>query len=157
MMRSGIGSRRIDILEEHEIFSATTVFFRADSFSCHRRAASADPRLSSRRTINGWPDYTMPPSPQEANTSSSIFDRNTRSPRRLSADGTNFQPNVISYLQETPSLPAPPYDDVSPGPSKTNASPSSSTSAVDATTIHSTHSLDEFRNGSGVSLNKQRS
>jgi hypothetical protein len=88
----------IDISEDQKLFSAATIFFKADS-SRERRSVSACPSSHSRENWHGWADGTSatdqhgPPSRDSTGSSPKA--------RRMSVDGTTFQSDVFSHREES--------------------------------------------------------
>ena len=106
----GIGARRIEVTEEHKVFHASTVYFRAGSTQS-RRNASIGP---------GAADYTSSESESyqrylgEAHDALSIRTRPTD--RSLSVDSSFFQRMPLSY-EEFPIAPTPPHSSSATQPS----------------------------------------
>jgi hypothetical protein len=90
----GVGQRRSDVLEEHKIFSASTVFFSATSSSASRRALSVGPGVRNEEALEEWGIRNRPPSPPPR-------------VRRVSADNSIFQRDFISHSEDYPA--SPPY------------------------------------------------
>lgn len=129
----GIGARRIDITEEHRLFSASTVFFRAGG--APRRTASIGPGVhcsNEDMEAEEWQDirsHSSTPRYQEDAAflrATDFDDRSLSRPahpasRRLSADSSVFQRDHVSQREEFFSAPIPPY---SPGITTPNSSSS---------------------------------
>ncbi|OCH90613.1 hypothetical protein OBBRIDRAFT_819245 [Obba rivulosa] len=121
----GVGARRIEITEEHEIYSQSYVYFRAGS----------TPSNTSRRTVSVGPGVSLDHDPDDedhSDHSSELHggadgargereqsrgrDRapfSTRRGRRhLSVDQTNYQRNFVAHRENNNQVPSPPY---SPG------------------------------------------
>lgn len=98
----GIGARRIEVSEEHKVYSATDILFRAGP----ARPVSIGPGL----------DISSPPStPTQEN--SGIRSRLARAARRVSADASIFQRNSVAYHVHEPPIPpyTPPQSPTHPG------------------------------------------
>ncbi|KAG1824348.1 uncharacterized protein BJ212DRAFT_1319518 [Suillus subaureus] len=122
----GVGARRIEVTEQHKVFTASTVFFQAASSPSARRTASVGPGLPDRDydhdhtydELHHPGEYSSVPSPQHAphpnGFPSPVF--NTRSasmdPRQLSSStsGRSFSDNTILQRDNTSHFPpTPPY------------------------------------------------
>ncbi|KAH7882072.1 hypothetical protein F5I97DRAFT_1817668 [Phlebopus sp. FC_14] len=95
----GVGTRRIDVTEEHKIYSATATFFHANELPCTRRTASVGPGLSLVNDDDDGGSRTQSlrrgHSPQRRITtegSASASPNPTRMVRRLSCDTASFGP-----------------------------------------------------------------
>ena len=136
----GIGARRIEITEEHRIFHASTLFFRA-SKSNSRRTASIGPGISYNSTDidDDWDVSSHTPIPNTPSTAStsntnelnpvptpprsrsrSFFQR-IPNPRRVSVDASHFRHMSLDDPDETPRHlnthqlpPIPPYSPFAP-------------------------------------------
>lgn len=126
--RSGFGSRRIEVSEDHEIFNATTVFFRAGSPSA-TPSGSQWHHPPGRRTASVGPGLALDIEEDELeheHDSSSGHDRSApRTPpqsiilsRRVSMDHHNLQSHYVSHHVRTThspthtgtaDIPTPPY------------------------------------------------
>ncbi|KAJ7647686.1 hypothetical protein FB45DRAFT_206215 [Roridomyces roridus] len=134
----GIGARRIDVQEEHKIFSESIVYFRAGP--APRRTASVGPG------VDPWRE-DEPDTPRHD-------DLVAHPSRRLSVDSSYFH---MSNLDEyTP--PIPPY---SPLPSPSHPSPAQSSGHVsrfgeDHLREDPAHALEDFRNALRAGLSPAR-
>lgn len=106
----GIGARRVDVIEEHEVFRASTVYFRAGSSEARRNASigpgahyfdsGINQQISSSHQIN-----------LEENMGHGLPSTRGRHPgrrRQLSADNLFFQRSPLSQ-EEFPIAATPPY------------------------------------------------
>lgn len=129
----GVGARRIEVTEQHKVFTASTVFFQAASFPSTRRTASVGPGLPDRDYDHEYAhdeahhpgEYSSVPSPQHAphpnGLPSPVFYPRSASvdPRQLSSSmgGHSFSDNTVlqrdshaPHHQDTIHLPpTPPY------------------------------------------------
>ncbi|KDQ50864.1 hypothetical protein JAAARDRAFT_41651 [Jaapia argillacea MUCL 33604] len=141
----GIGARRIEITEEHKIYNASTVFFRAGNMSSSgagRRTLSVDPGLSmyhedDYRSGGGSVEGDQSETPRnsfsrersvgpsgernlglERRAGASVDLPPLRIGRRLSMDQAYFQRDYVSHREEA-YIPTPPYTPtaLSPAPS----------------------------------------
>lgn len=137
---AGIGARRVDILQEHQIMSANTIYFRAGSSpNIPRRAISVDPGVNHYRNEQHSDDESSPDSEPEDEPAPRGRGRHAR---RASADHSILQREFVSHEQSfhlpNPSLtsesstPA-----LSPAPSIVNLR-SASASASHTPTVHRT-------------------
>ncbi|KAF7296100.1 Arrestin-C domain-containing protein [Mycena kentingensis (nom. inval.)] len=139
----GVGARRVEVQEEHKVFSESVVFFRASP--APRRHASVGPGVQPEHAAPGHTP-TTPETPQ--------FDL-PRAVRRGSADSSYFH-NRESYEQGPPvppytPLPSPPSSAASPSASTSNcASPAPSLSHF--ATEDPAHALEDFRNALRANL-----
>jgi arrestin-related trafficking adapter 3/6 len=140
ILNLGIGARRIEITEEHRVFHATTLYFRA-SKSHAKRPASIGPGISYNSTdidddLNDWDvlSHTNDTTPSTASTSNSIpvsrsrsrshprsFFQNFPIPRRLSVDTPRYRrmsfdepDDARSRLNNQQLPPIPPYSPFAP-------------------------------------------
>ncbi|KAG6879922.1 hypothetical protein C0992_009586 [Termitomyces sp. T32_za158] len=140
----GFGAQRVDITEEHTLFHAETVYFRAGKPST-RRHASIGPGAAYDEQVEVDYDSDGLPAPSHTRNSWELpNDRYTsperygpRQSRRLSVDSSYFQRVPLSH-QEFPVLSTPPYSQF------TNPSGSSPTGARHLNPTNST--LDDPRN-----------
>lgn len=157
----------MEISEEHTIFSASTVYFRAGEVKA-RRAASIGPGTASfndealnddweedqthgTRTPrdHGEPARTHDLStPDETNRS-----RRSRAVRRVSADYSFYQRSPISHHEDIPIIPTPPYSPFASTPGsptfeRPQLSPhhSHSSGTVSRVDEHAAHTLEALRN-----------
>ncbi|KAG1854182.1 hypothetical protein DFJ58DRAFT_384275 [Suillus subalutaceus] len=129
----GVGARRIEVTEQHKVFTASTVFFQAASSPSARRTASVGPGLPDRDydydhahdEVHHPGEHGSVPSPQHAphpnGLPSPVFYTRSASvdPRQLSSstNGRSFSDNTIlqrdshiPHHQDTIHLPPiPPY------------------------------------------------
>ncbi|KAF5380353.1 hypothetical protein D9615_004690 [Tricholomella constricta] len=151
----GIGARRTDITEEHTLFHAETVYFRARKVQT-RRNSSIGPGAAYRYGETGYESddqhtssYT-PRNYQEAGYGESHAPPESgiqgRSSRRLSADSSFFQRVPLSH-EEFPVSPTPPYSPFS----------QSSSPVSERTPPSSAQTLEDFRNSLNAGLRSSRS
>jgi hypothetical protein len=97
-----MGARRIEITEEHKIYQATTVFFRA---------GSEDLATAQRRTMSLGPGLHF--RDDELTTEDDREPQRGRRSRRNSTDRTYFQRDAVEYREDAPNHdefpPTPPY------------------------------------------------
>ena len=165
---TGVGPRRIEISEEHRVFHASTVFFRA-SKSHARRTASIGPGISYNSTDidDDWdvaPNHNTPstastsntnnpvsristPTPPPRSRSRSFFQR-IPNPRRVSVDASHFRNMSLDEPLEAPKLlpntqqlpPIPPYSPFAPPAMTSDTSHFLTTHGVNTNFIHSVSS-----------------
>ena len=117
--RPGVGARRIEITEEHDIHSQTSVFFRAGH----------TPGSSSRRNLSVGPGLVLEHEDEDHSEQSSVMQpegrgeergrgrspprdpASARSHRRhMSVDQTHFQRSAVSHRENRlPPIASPPY------------------------------------------------
>ncbi|EMD33151.1 hypothetical protein CERSUDRAFT_160706 [Gelatoporia subvermispora B] len=110
----GVGARRIEITEEHEVYSQSYVYFRAGS----------TPASTARRTLSVGPGVALDHDPDEEDHSDHSSEHHEeqrgrgraplsarRERRHVSVDQTNYQRNFVAH-RENHQAPSPPY---SPG------------------------------------------
>lgn len=112
----GIGARRIEISEEHKVFSATAILFRAAG-PASRRTASIGPGTQGLvDDSEDDPSRSNTPTPRESSanlpngepsSATSLRQRLARAARRVSADAAFFQRNSLSYQVHDPPTPSP--------------------------------------------------
>ncbi|KII95641.1 hypothetical protein PLICRDRAFT_129539 [Plicaturopsis crispa FD-325 SS-3] len=157
----GIGARRIEVTEEHKIFSASTVFFRAGPTQSSRRTASVGPGLSGYCDDDGpdsaddEPAVHTPTTPTEHPRGRSTVPRApagapTGMNRRVSADAHTFQRDAHSFHEDV-MLPTPPY---TPTPSHHASLSPAHSFRRDETPAHT---LEEFRQALRVGLEQRAS
>ncbi|KAI0753124.1 hypothetical protein C8Q80DRAFT_1150163 [Daedaleopsis nitida] len=115
----GVGARRIEIAEEHEIYSQTYVFFRAGHAQgmSYRRNLSVGPGLALDHEDEDHSErssYVQPEEPTEERRGRSPPPRGSdqvRPQRRyMSVDQTHFQRSFVSHRENPhPSASSPPY------------------------------------------------
>ncbi|KAG6828251.1 hypothetical protein H0H92_008639 [Tricholoma furcatifolium] len=157
----GIGARRTDITEEHILFHAETVYFRAGKGQT-RRNLSIGPGAAYHQQLGSGYDsddhYHLPPSHTPRNRQEVEHDDPTslvenvssrlQNSRRLSADSSFFQRAPLSH-EEYPVPPAPPY---SPLPT-----PPVSVSTRGRTSLPAALTLEDQRNALTLDLQSARS
>lgn len=131
----GVGARRVEVSEDHKIYSHSYVFFKAGGtpHHTHRRTLSVGPGLHLERDPDGEHDRDEDDSDSSESTHEEPRGRDPvrgqqrgRASRRLSADQPIYQPGFVS--QQNEQLPTPPYSPTyspsitplrrSPGPSR---------------------------------------
>ncbi|KAJ7502991.1 hypothetical protein B0H11DRAFT_1711405 [Mycena galericulata] len=147
----GIGARRVDVQEDHKIFSESIVFFRATPPP--RRTASVGPGVDTCHEDYDHP--SRPGSPQHDSDQHPF--RSARAARRVSVDSTYFR--VPHSDEHALPLPIPPY---SPLPSPPPSSSSNHTSPAQSSghlsrPEDSGHALEDFRNALRAGLSPARS
>jgi arrestin-related trafficking adapter 3/6 len=136
------------VAEERKLFSASTVFFRADSNSKHRRTASVGPGLTSHDISDRWLDdgttgeYDEDDDDVQTLRSNSSFSAR-RGRRTLSVDSATHQRNYLSHQEERISTPTPPY----PSPA-TSTLPSTSSLTARSLSSSSSRGSAEYRDQS---------
>ncbi|KAJ7188705.1 hypothetical protein C8R46DRAFT_1157632 [Mycena filopes] len=144
----GIGARRVDIQEDHKVFSESIVFFRAGP--APRRNASVGPGVDpSHHDDDLLYDSSQPATPRHDDFQPPM---SARAARRVSADSSYFH-NLGAYETE---LPIPPYTPLPPStPTSSHASPS----APHMTRLgeHPAHALEDFRNALRAGLSSAHS
>ena len=144
---TGAGARRLEVTEEHEIFSATMVYFRAGKtrMSTARRTASVGPGLAfdhdeieEEAVSNEEHDHPVPLPGSSTNT----WQRDSR--RRVSMDYHFFHHNSFN------DIPTPPYSPPNTRPSSIRAD--DSIHSIPMMMPHLTHRTDSWAsNGSSNS------
>nr|GAT57857.1 predicted protein [Mycena chlorophos] len=142
----GIGARRVDVQEDHKVFSESVVFFRAGA--APRRHASVGPG------VHPWDDDSIPPTPDTSNSDLS-FPRG-RAARRVSVDSTYFHNNTGEEYDRRSAPPIPPYSPL-PSPPPSSAASQSHFSLSQMTAEDPAHALEDFRNALRASLPMSRS
>ncbi|KAG6920198.1 hypothetical protein DXG01_004967 [Tephrocybe rancida] len=122
----GIGARRIDITEEHTLFHAETVYFRAGK-ALARRNASIGPGAAFHPVEAEYDSEELPPTNRQLLINGdpvSLFDGGVPrlNSRRLSADSSVFQRSPVSQ-EEFPTVPIPPYSQLPIPPSPNRGRP----------------------------------
>ncbi|KAG0708713.1 hypothetical protein DFH29DRAFT_891705 [Suillus ampliporus] len=119
----GVGARRIEVTEQHKVFSASSVFFQAASSPSARRTASVGPGLPGRDydEVHYPGEHSPVPTPQRGLHPNDLPAFHARSasvdPRQISSNGRYFSDNIVlqrdahaPHHQETVHLPPiPPY------------------------------------------------
>lgn len=112
----GIGSRRIEVQEEHTIFNTSTVFFRASNTPTSRRPASVGPGLEpywdEDEGFRGRPSTPRNERGPQDTTTDTRSGTDTPPPARgrpVSVDSSVLQRDVVSHREEPLALPTPPY------------------------------------------------
>lgn len=156
----GVGSRRIEVSEEHKIFTASTVFFRAGEGPAIRRNASIGPGLAVHHDDDEVDERSRPPSRGGAETPTredahppvsrgrdmTVRDRQAR---HASFDMSNFQRDFVSHEEGQATLPTPPYTPQAESPHFMRPGSSSRSSHMLSPTSRGddpAHTLEEFRN-----------
>ncbi|KAF7362264.1 Arrestin-C domain-containing protein [Mycena venus] len=137
----GIGARRVDVQEDHKVFSESIVYFRAGP--APRRTASVGPG------VDPWHDDECPfdqPStsrPETPRLDDPQQPSSARGARRLSADSSYFH-NYDAYEHGPP---IPPYTPLPATPSSSShASPGQSSGHLSRMDSNAAHALEDFRN-----------
>lgn len=153
--------------EEHKIFSASTVFFRAGSVPAIRRHASVGPGLAVYQDDIETNADMRSRGGTETPRNDGIISRGrediptTRLERRISADSSIFQRDFFSHHENHVTLPTPPYTPAeSPGVSGWPTSSSRNSHGLAATSRsddNPAHTLEEFRNALRALEVEQRS
>lgn len=109
-MNAGVGNRRIEVTEENQLYSSSTVYFRQEAVAGHnsRRAVSLGPTLSlDDGSSTGSTDFDIDHEdggiPHVRRTRNAIGGR-----RGASVDLTNFHRDVVSH-HATTRIPTPAY------------------------------------------------
>ena len=110
----GVGARRIEVNEDHKIYSQSYVFFKAGTSSNpahHRRTLSVGPGVFvDHEQDDSYSDESSEraedAAEEERRGREPTRGPRGRAPRRLSADQAHFQPGYISHYNEQ--LPTPP-------------------------------------------------
>ncbi|KZT21064.1 hypothetical protein NEOLEDRAFT_801051 [Neolentinus lepideus HHB14362 ss-1] len=118
----GVGARRIEITEEHKIFTASTVFFRAGTTptSSSRRTLSVDPGLSLYHDDEAVTDTFR--HDDSVHTPRRSPDSGERVSRRVSLDYSHFQREPVSHHEDT-HVATPPYTPRPTSPAVTEVHP----------------------------------
>ncbi|KAJ7018359.1 hypothetical protein C8F04DRAFT_167052 [Mycena alexandri] len=143
----GIGARRIDIQEDHKLFSESIVFFRAGP--APRRNASVGPGIDPAQDDDFLYDSSQPATPRHDELQ---LPMSARAARGVSADSSYFH-NLVS---DEPAPPIPPY---TPLPSTPTSSSHTSPSGPHLTRLgeHPAHALEDFRNALRAGLSSSHS
>ncbi|KAJ7125134.1 hypothetical protein C8R44DRAFT_830961 [Mycena epipterygia] len=132
----GIGARRVDVQEDHKVFSESTVFFRAGP--APRRTASVGPG------VDPWLDddyvYDNPSRPGTPRHDEPHQPSPARAARRLSADSSYF--HMQEGYEHPP--PIPPYTPLPTPTASSHTSPGQSSGHL--THEDPAHALEDFRN-----------
>jgi arrestin-related trafficking adapter 3/6 len=137
----GIGARRIEITEEHKVFHASTVYFRAGNTQS-RRHASIGPGAAYYHD-KAWADqHTSSPLQRNLEETTTLghdvpSSRN-HAERRLSVDNSFFQRSPL-FHEEFPVASIPPYS-----PSATQPSPQLPPSNPEIIENHPLQPLEEY-------------
>ncbi|KAJ7772092.1 hypothetical protein DFH07DRAFT_953375 [Mycena maculata] len=135
----GIGARRVDVQEEHKIFSESIVFFRAGL--APRRRASVGPGVDPSLD-DDWYDHSPRSDEQQ-------LPRSARAARRVSADSSYF--HTTESDEHAP--PIPPY---TPTPPSSHTSPAQSSAYLTSVGENPAHALEDFRNTLRAGLSPAR-
>jgi arrestin-related trafficking adapter 3/6 len=132
ILKKGPAGRKVEMAEEHKIFSAETVFFRASALPTSRRAVSVGPGHlhyweheddeSAEGTDTEHVDHTSLRRPQGFHG------------RRLSADHSTFQRDFISH-QESNEIASPRYPATQRSPPLTPVSSISNLASAPASPV----------------------
>lgn len=118
----GVGARRIDITESHQVFSSEQTFFKASPSD--RRRSSVGPGIRSPIHLNGTTLNSEGTGPIPRNDSAPEYTmedlRRGRMARRMSTDLSNFQASPIEQHENRISVPGTPAP-MSPALSRTNS------------------------------------
>jgi hypothetical protein len=172
-----MGTRRIEVTEEHKVFSVSSVLFRAGH--APRRTASVGPGLDCDLDDIDLDNDDAPETPRNrrefdprapSTSARDTMATGTRVSRRISADASIFDRNPLSYREELP--PIPPYTPRAASPAATppsvtptstpserpSLSPTTSTSNVGAASENPAQALADSRNAlmAGLSTLKGR-
>jgi hypothetical protein len=154
------------VSEEHKIFKASTVFFRAGSTPSSRRPASVGPGLEfyhdeeePHEPPNEYSDGIE--TPRNGTTSVEHNDLPSRITRRSSVDSFTFQRDFISHRENNVALPTPPYTPTLGSPThseRPTLSATSSNPSVPTITPEETpaQTLEEFRNALRADLEEEQ-
>lgn len=125
-MATAVGARRVEVTEEHQLYSSSTVFFRQEGGSHHtRRATSLGPTLS--QTMIEEDDTSSADLDVDHDDNDASHGRRTRDVirgrRGASVDLTNFHRDVVSHhaTTHTPSPLYIPSAENTPGESPTSS------------------------------------
>ncbi|KAL0955875.1 hypothetical protein HGRIS_002074 [Hohenbuehelia grisea] len=148
----GVGARRLEVTEEHTVFSASTVFFRAGPTP--RRTASIGPGTRDEGVRDAYWEEDLPQSHTPNNEEpegSDLSRRNTRASRRISADATYFQHSPFSHHEDLRLARTPPYTPTSTSPMLTPLERSVSTLNSPVISAHrpddsAAQTLEDLRN-----------
>ncbi|KAF8178663.1 hypothetical protein K438DRAFT_1726306 [Mycena galopus ATCC 62051] len=141
----GVGARRVDVQEDHKVFSESIVYFRAGP--APRRTASVGPG------VEPWHEDDSPlepPSRPETPRLDDFQPRSARAARRVSADSSYFH-NHDAYEQPPP---VPAYSPLPPTSSSSShtTSPGQSSGHLARADPDAAHALEDFRNALRVGL-----
>ncbi|KAJ7169068.1 hypothetical protein C8R43DRAFT_982144 [Mycena crocata] len=140
----GVGARRVDVQEDHKVFSESVVFFRAGP--APRRTASVGPG------VDPWHDHPAS-RPDTPRTEEFQPPASARATRRLSAGSSYF--NHEAYEQAPP---IPPYTPLpTPPPSSSHTSPGHSSSHLVRVDEDPALALEDFRNALRAGMSPARS
>ena len=157
---SGIGARRVEISEDHKIYSQSCVYFKAGSTptSSHRRTLSVGPGLHLDHELDHELEHEYDDESDHSSELEHSEERRGRHPargergrppvRRLSVDQTHYHTDIVSQHNEQ--LPTPPYSPMySPVMTPVHRSPVPSRAPSIITPIYSDdsprQSHDDFR------------
>ncbi|KAI0079231.1 hypothetical protein K474DRAFT_1592279 [Panus rudis PR-1116 ss-1] len=120
----GVGARRIDVSEEHKIYSQSYVYFDATSHSpSHRRTLSVGPGIAfdseheedrseesslHHQDVTYMANTRTPPEYERRGRGLTRSERGRAPPRHLSVDQTIFQPDYVAHHHDRV-VPTPPY------------------------------------------------
>ncbi|KAJ6631582.1 hypothetical protein B0H10DRAFT_1772333 [Mycena sp. CBHHK59/15] len=153
----GIGARRVDVQEEHKVFSESTVYFRAGP--APRRTASVGPGVLPWHEDDYPFEHTsLPETPRLHDDPQPSPRPSARAARRVSADSSYFHHTSIHESHDHPGPPIPPYSSLPTPPSTSNdASPRRSLSHLMRVDGDPAQTLEDFRNALRLGLSPARS
>ncbi|KAJ6593454.1 hypothetical protein B0H19DRAFT_921152 [Mycena capillaripes] len=144
----GIGARRVDVQEDHKVFSQSTVYFRAGP--APRRTASVGPG------VDPWQDddhlFDNPSRPETPRHDDPQPPRSVRAARRVSADYSYFLNRDV--YEDAP--PIPPYTPLPTPSSSSHPSPGQSSNHL-VRSEDPAHALEDFRNALRAGLSSPNS
>ncbi|KAJ6491827.1 hypothetical protein C8R47DRAFT_1121999 [Mycena vitilis] len=147
----GIGARRVDVLEDHKVFSESTVYFRAGP--APRRPASVGPGVHPSHD-----DELDPPSRPETPRHDELRpSRSVHAARRVSADYSYFHNHdAYEHASQTQAVP-PSYTPLpTPPSSSSHTSPAHSSGHLTRVEEDPANALEDFRNALRAGLSSPR-
>ncbi|KAG5220310.1 Arrestin-C domain-containing protein [Salix suchowensis] len=131
----GIGARRLEVTEDHTVFAATTIFFKAGPTP--RRTASIGPGTHDEAVRDDWDDEPQHTTlPRRTDEHRGRLDTSDRASRRISLDSSVFQRYPVSHHEDHRLTQTPPYSPQSASPLTT---PLMSPMERSASTLYSPH------------------
>ncbi|KAF4598682.1 hypothetical protein EYR38_007090 [Pleurotus pulmonarius] len=131
----GIGARRLEVTEDHTVFAATTIFFKAGPTP--RRTASIGPGTHDEAVRDDWDDEPQHMTlPRRTDERRGRTDTSDRASRRISLDSSVFQRYPVSHHEDHRLTQTPPYSPQSASPL---VSPLMSPMERSASTLYSPH------------------
>ncbi|KAJ8457284.1 hypothetical protein ONZ45_g18372 [Pleurotus djamor] len=109
----GIGARRLEVAEEHVVFSAKTVFFKGGATP--RRTVSIGPGTRDEAVRDDWDGESVTSGNLSRGASERETDR-SRASRRISLDSSFFHPHPVVHSEDHRMLHTPPYSPSSASP-----------------------------------------